>query len=534
MRVEQDGKEVPSCFYQLEYAQMRKRRSSIQLEQEKKSRLQLEERLTDFGWHLTVPSPDLGEDFIVEVYHEGKNTGVTFYIQEKSVTNIDERKNKDNHLVYRLKVKDLIHWEDFSLPVVLIVWDINLRLGKWALVNDLIKLLDQNNPQWRNKGKVQVYIPWGNETTDGGLKRLKVEIGRQVYPLISFGKDLSMSMKLAFPNTPEGIKLQKSFDLHIKEGEPVTLKGNVIQELKFSDWWETWFGGFDLKQAELYFGEMSHQRTVQISIKIIPNKGKSISLSNLEFRLIRAGTELIRFSNEHTSCPLLINLMFRKEENLIHGNQTFTFRHVGGDPHEIINFTDFIKALEKGGKLRLEFQDKKQSYTADFPPSSVTGLNLGFYDLVQKLCLVQDKTGRFFKIPEEGISQKNANSILELFEIVDHGVVHYQNASMSLELKDKALQMLLDVHKQGKFIHLTLEAEDSFVELFDEEIATGPMIREITGYVEMDVSEFEKRINELKPEEFLKVNLVDVNGTETLSKWKTPSDSSEDQSLVNG
>jgi hypothetical protein len=63
---------------------MRTRRSSIQLEQEKKSRLQLEERLSDFGWHLVSPSPDLGEDFIVEIYHDGQNTGVTFYIQEKA------------------------------------------------------------------------------------------------------------------------------------------------------------------------------------------------------------------------------------------------------------------------------------------------------------------------------------------------------------------------------------------------------------------------------------------------------------------
>ena len=53
---------------------------------------------------------------------------------------------------------------------------------------------------------------------------------------------------------------------------------------------------------------------------------------------------------------------------------------------------------------------------------------------------------------------------------MEHGVVHYQNASMALELKDKALQMFLDMHKQGKFIHLKSEADDSFVELFDEEI----------------------------------------------------------------
>ena len=128
-----------------------------------------------------------------------------------------------------VKEKDLKHWESFSLPVAIVIWDINLREGRWCLVKDLISNLDQNNRKWRkNKKDVQVYIPWGNGTNDGGLKRLKAEIGRQVYPLISFGKDLSLSMKLAFPNTIEGIKLKKSFDLHLKEGEPLTLKGDVL------------------------------------------------------------------------------------------------------------------------------------------------------------------------------------------------------------------------------------------------------------------------------------------------------------------
>jgi hypothetical protein len=152
---------------------MSKRRSTSQLEQEKKSRLQLEECLSDFGWHLSSPNPDLGEDFIVEVYHQGRNTGVAFYVQEKSVTNLEERKTKDNRLVYTLKVKDLKHWDKFSLPVVIVVWDVNLREGKWGLAKDLISSLDRNNPKWRkNKKDVQVHIPWENGTNSDGLKRL--------------------------------------------------------------------------------------------------------------------------------------------------------------------------------------------------------------------------------------------------------------------------------------------------------------------------------------------------------------------------
>jgi hypothetical protein len=499
---------------------MSNRRSSIQLEQEKKSRLQLEECLTDIGWHLASPNPDLGEDFIVEIYHEGQNTGVTFYIQEKSVTNLEKRKTKDDRLVYTLKVKDLKHWGKFTLPVAIVVWDVNLREGKWGLAKDLISYLDQNNPKWRkNKEDVQVYLPWKNRTDNEGLKRLKAEIGKQVYPLISFGKDLSINMKLAFPRTPDGMKLQQAFDLHIKEGEPVTLKGGVIQELKFSDWWETWFGGFDLKEAEIHISESSQDRRVPISLKIISIKGKTVSLSNLEFKPVRVGTELIRFSNEHTSCPFLITFSMRKEGDISKGNLTCVVRHVGGDPHEIMEYLDFAKAMAYGGKLRVEFHDINQSTSTNFPPADRDAIDSAFYDLIQKLCVVQDKTGHFFKIPDEGISRKDAQSISELFEVVEHGIVYYSDMVMTLGLKGESLKMLLDLHKQGKPVDLTLTTPGSYVELFGEKIETGPMIRKTTGFVEMNANELEVIIGTLSSEDIFDVRLVNVNGAETLSDW---------------
>ncbi len=500
---------------------MTNRRSSIELEQEKKSRLQLEECLSDFGWHLASPNPDLGEDFIVEVYHEGQNTGVTFYIQEKSVTNLEKRKIKDNRLVYTLKVKDLKHWDKFSLPVVIIVWDVNLRIGKWGLVKDLISYLDQNNPKWRNKGDVRVYIPWENETTDGGLKRLKAEVGKQVYPLISYGKDLTINMKLAFPKTTDGMKLQKAFDLHIKEGEPITLQGDVIQELKFSDWWETWFGGFDLKKAEIRLGDGSHNRPIPISMKIIPIKGKTVSLANLEFKPVRIGTEFLKFSNEHTSCPFLLTFSMRNEGNKSQGNLTFVFRHTGGEPHEIMGYLNFAKAMVLGGKLRVEFHNNNQSTSTDFPPSNQEVVDPVFYELVQKLCVVQDKTGHFFRIPNEGISRRDAQSIHELFDVVENGVVNYRDMVMTLELKAEGLEILLGLHKQGKLIHLTLTTPDSYVELFGEKIFIGPMVRDTTGFVEMSTAELEDSVKLLSSEDTLKVKLVNVKGTETFSNWKS-------------
>lgn len=500
---------------------MSKRRSSIQVEQEQRSRHQLADRLSDFGWHFTSPSPDLGEDFIVEVYHEGKNTGVTFYIQEKSITNLEKRRTKDNRLVYTLKVDDLKHWENFSLPVVIVIWDINLREGKWGLVKELISQLDQNNPKWRkNKKVVQVYLPWANETGNEGLKQLKAKIGKQVYPLISFGKDLSLTMKLAFPKTLEGAKLQKAFDLHIKEGEPLALKGDVIQELKFSDWWETWFGEFDIKKTEIYLGESSSDQPIPISLKIIPLQGKTVSLSHLEFKPVRIGTQLIKFNNQHTSCPFLLTFSMRKEGSKTQINLTYTFRHVGGEPHEIMGFLDFAKAMVVGGNLLIEFHDINQSIFANTPSANQEVGDSVFYDLIKKLCVVQDKTGHFFRIPNKGISKKDAHSILELYEIVENGIVNYINTTMTLELTIDGLKMFLDAHRQGMPIHLRMTTPESYVELFGEKTQTGPMVRETRGVIEMSVHDLKKVVNSLSLEEAFEVKLINVNGTETFSNWQ--------------
>lgn len=502
---------------------MNKRRSSIQLEQEKKSRLQLEECLSDFGWHLSSPSPDLGEDFIVEIYHDGQNAGVTFYIQEKSVTNLYTRKTKDNRLVYNLKVKDLKHWEGFSLPVVIFIWDINLREGKWTLVKSLISSLDKDNPKWRkNKSDVQVYVPWENGTDFEGLKKLKIEIGRQVYPLISFGKDLAINMKLVFPKTPSGLELQKAFDLHIKEGEPVTLKGDVIQELRFSDWWERWFGKFDPSVGEVHIGELSQDRRVPISFRIISGNEKTVSLSNLEFRPIRVGTELIKFSNEHTLCPFLITFSMRRVDGVSQGSLTYLIRHVGGEPHEILQFLDFAKAIAKGGNLRVTFHDINESTSTNFPPTDQDPIDLFFYDLVRKLVVIEDKTGHFLKIPNEGISRKDAQAISELFEIVGKGIHYYTDMVMTLEFNLEGLRKLLELHKSkksGEPVQVEMDAPESYVELFKEKIQTGPMTRRITGFWEISIQELENKLIALSLEESVELKLVKVSGTETFSNW---------------
>ncbi len=123
-------------------------------------------------------------------------------MQLKSVTNLTDRQ-RGNYLSFSVKVKDLLHWEAFALPVVLMVWDVGLRTGRWILVHEAIADLDKRHPTWRTKNKVTVTvrIPWENDPGDQGLFRLQREIGQRLYPILSRDRPLTLDFTFAFSET---------------------------------------------------------------------------------------------------------------------------------------------------------------------------------------------------------------------------------------------------------------------------------------------------------------------------------------------
>jgi predicted nucleotidyltransferase len=197
-------------------------RLTPQKQQERRSIRQIADCFEAFGWVVTPPSEDLGEDSIVHIYFDGRATGVLFHVQAKSITNLQKRKRKD-YLPYPFDVKDLNHWSAFALPVVLLAWDINQKEGRWILVKEAIFQLEKRNPRWQTQKTATIYIPWNNTANDLGLKHLRQAIGHQLAPQLTHGKALEGNLVLKFPNDPRGSEALKQFKAYLQEGQSVTL-----------------------------------------------------------------------------------------------------------------------------------------------------------------------------------------------------------------------------------------------------------------------------------------------------------------------
>lgn len=486
-------------------------RYTPQKKQELRSRHQLADRLTEFGWVPVVPE-DLGEDFIVHIYHEGRATGVNFFVQLKSVTNLNGRR-KGDYLPYSFEVKDLLHWEQFTLPVVLIVWDVELREGRWVLLSSGIQELDKAHTEWRRQKTKTINIPWRNTVDFKGIIRLRQEIGRFLYPQISNNQSLEMTVSLNFPPTEEGFEAQRALEKHLKEGEPVTLKGRIIQDIKFSDWFGRWFGEYDPDKVELSLGSKRSSRRLIFDLIMYSNQGNTASLHNIDFKVEKAGSELVQVSNsDQISAVFNISLTLRIRDGKTEGTLSLTANDVDANVKILQDYLVFLQTVSTGGQLQLvaKIDDEQIEQSMEIPVTYQKLIDSSFLQTIEKLCFIQRKTRQTINISNAGLLEKDIEAANELFSILCCGRTEKVKQTFTGEFKGLALEILADLQEKSKPINLTMYVNNSYVELLSNQFPTGPMERYILDAKFGDKSPDLNSLTNLEKDKFLKLELVDA------------------------
>jgi hypothetical protein len=425
-------------------------RYTPQKQQEKRSLHQISERLDEFGWMPTRPDEDLGEDLIVHLYFEGKATGVLFHLQAKSITNLHERR-KGETLPYRFAVKDLLHWEQFELPVVLVVWDVKLREGRWVLWNTAIWQLDRQNPGWREQKTATVYLPWKNTTDDAGLIELRKGIGRYLFPLLADPKSMELKFKTEFPDTEAGREELEAFKQIIKHGREGTFSSKLIWSGKFV----SWFGEFE--QVIWSFKQTRHPETYMASLEIIGTSGETSLISNELRATLEDNLETFGFSNSHIySTFILLDIIISRNpnENILNFEINQTANVLGHDANEAYNNLRFWQLLGKGGMLRLRmtvFGGKM--LTCDMPAQDESFmLPPEIIDLVSKLRVIQNRTGNFFEVPFFDVwSDQDELSIKKFYAVIQYGKLTAKVKEFSFIAKSiEVMELFLDIQRKGK------------------------------------------------------------------------------------
>lgn len=457
-------------------------RYTPQKKQELRSRHQLADRLTEFGWVPVVPE-DLGEDFIVHIYHEGRATGVNFFVQLKSVTNLNERR-KGNHLRYSFEVKDLLHWEQFTLPVVLIVWDVKLREGRWHLIDDTIKQLDQKHPNWRQQKTKTVQIPWQNNFLEDSLISLRHRIGETFFPQIFKDKSFEFNGTVSFSNTEDGKKELQAFENAIKDGD----SGSWDAQLEIPKELVPWLGGPKIKNAKLFREPLTTEKRFSANIVAYDLSNHATSL-NIELQIVKIGTESVALSNYHQNSFLHFLLVITSEKAAPKFNVSINdkAKYLGQNSFDSREVFRFLSALSTKGRLHVELHTKNSfSFSAKVAENSKLPFlpQKEFIILLDQLCTIENRFLSPIKIPINGFTKQEFQDIHELFEIVQFGksVIKNKDVTINLELLD-SLKTIFKAYNNTseEFIRLKIERSDISYELLGKKFQLGRMIEFVVG-----------------------------------------------------
>lgn len=493
--------------------------------QELISRRQFAECLEQYGWTTAVPE-DLGEDFIVNVYIDGFPTGVNFYVQLKSVTNLQKRQ-KGEWLVYKgVKTKHLLNWEEFGQPLILVVWDICLGEGRWEAIDKVIDKLDRDRPRWRSNKpdtKTVVHLPWENTTDDPGLAKLKRTIGQWMYSLISRGKPLKGKVYFEFPNTEAGQAAKADYLDVVYEGGEREISGDFVT-FRLPDWHAKWFGQPQTWGETLIIGRKYPDKVHTLDIDIMSSDGEVASAPGIEFKIVGGGDRVTRHSNKHQSTPLHFQTEIRLESEIV---RAFTFsvavNYLGASVSAALESLRFVRAFETGGTMRVSSPGSSQEpWSVPVPAQVKRVTDTGYCDLLEKLSRIQQATRQLIRLPADGeLTHRDARRIDYVAAAVDRGRISWKTGEILLDVSPEMVREIIKsryIPGVGRLRFID-SIEDQVVDVCGTPVDVGTVRKCVAGTIVESAVELGKAAESIPANQTVTLRVVDVEITDIFWDW---------------
>ena len=492
------------------------RRSPQQL-QERISRKQFETCLESAEW-ICDTIDDLGEDFLVRIYESGASTGLALFVQLKSTQDLNKHAICDDLISYPIEVKDLLHWQDSTTPVFIVVWDVNRHSGKWISVEETLRDLSVRKAGWESQTVVHIHIPASNEVDATGLQNIRRLVADHYYPSVARGKTLTIRTVFRFPLDQAGKAALEAVERHASRGDPVEIPGIYIQKVEFSRWWRRLYGEIDFTSGSIALGPAQPPRVIPMQVRVEATDGSYGATPFLRMTVEKAGLEEVILSNHGQQAPLEFQIVLGKTDRRF--KITFEVCGPGRDVVQTQEILRFLRAFAAGGQLQLLILETDGKLEAAIPD----GLNhppaRELIELVNNLCVIQAKTRTPLDLPANWhFTRNDLETARDLLKILKTGTDERCGASVNLELLKTGVEQIVGIHAAGEPANLSIRYEEAWAELFDTKIPLGPMTRKVTGHLVLPSEDMDSFLAELAPEATAEVKIVDAEIVESYESW---------------
>ena len=493
---------------------------------------QFAQHLIKFGWQPRGLTPDLGEDFIVDIYDEGVSAGLAFFAQLKSTSDLSSYKLKKGDYSYKIKVKDLQHWCDYTPSVILVIWDIEKLHGHWIMASDAIKRLEDKISQWETKEEVKVHIPNDNLLDHNGLKQLRQAVAGAMWPTIREGKTLEMELKFSFSNDAEGQAQSQAIREHLAQGTSVAINGRFLTDIRLSDWYERKFGKPTIQpQGQLVLGP-THSNTVeQLSLTLISPQNRVVATQVVEVKAVLAGEEQVTFANSHSPTPFSFRLTARKDG---YTSSTLSLDNVRSTGKEAFEAYEFFRLARESSKLRVAALSNAESWSGwrkfELPldPNDLPELDNEYGIMLERLALIEKKTGVTFSLTHYGISQRDSKDIEYAAQVLETGRIEADvpretqtlSGPSEADAGRRVAQALIAAYERGERVSFNGEVADIQPEIMGVRIPLGPMRMHANGDLEPECArELQELLDTEDSPQQIMLRMANVHRIEEFSDW---------------
>jgi hypothetical protein len=483
------------------------RRWTPQQKQSAISVADIEKLFLQNDWIPQTPKIDLGEDFLVQIYHDGNWTGLSVYVQLKSTDITIEDQSEQTAFSFGLEVKDILHWDVSVVPVFIFVWDIEKLRGLWISIFDVVKELDTTHPNWRQSkpySKPTIHIPLTQSVDTRGLKTIQRFLANYFMKTFveKYQDDLELELLLEIPNDDAGRAFLARFNEAQAKGLPIEIDGQYISEAKFSEWYRKMVGApAGLKRLLL---EPVVDRTSRPTrIELVMRNGKVEPLAFVDLKIERDGIEEGVSSNKHQPIAIHVTLTINKINHSLAVD--YQLNNPGQNVQDTKNALSFMRAINTAERMRL-ISLKDYTMLELSAPSRRTKLRFDseYTKLINRLVYIQRRLHVFLKLNDWTIPPEDELTINETYMLLKKRRVQFSNKYLTAPLLVTALKSFL-------------EAETH--EIDDVVIHDGYIGRDILGtYTKVENVRFEFRGRIVTDEALIRTEYNDVLETQDFER----------------
>lgn len=491
---------------------------------------QVSARFKKYKWPNGRVEPDLGEDLLIRIYEQGHATGLTFLAQVKSTDDLDSYTlKKSGDISYPIEIKDLLHWEVSTTPVFLFVWDVTRESGVWVAIADAIKALDEDKPGWReikkkrSEPEVKVRISASQMTSDEGLVILRLFVLKHCAGQVEnwYLKNFSFD----FPQTSEGQDAMEKFLRAQDTGESVSFPGEFM---KVSERDARLLGPVNSWKSTVSVGTEPSKESFPFKLEVKSPEGNLFEIPYLDLRVIRKGRKQTTYANYHEATP------FSPERKAT----PFCFDLTDGQSQDHLNINlstkgsyptaeearaalPFLNAFARGGQFRwtaLANPNPHQRKWHDLPNSG-EGFHALYGSWIEALCVIQERFGCTFTLPDWRISSEDAVTLEHVLAAIATGRVFSSDEEVRLQLvkakvlrqnKEQLVGMFELLRQTGGHCDLADIIPNDCRQLLGVEVCLGRCQRRSNGRISGTVDDLENTIAKAMANDEISIELLDV------------------------